>query len=153
MLLMVSLANDEVERRLKMSWFKKIKKSKKDIPCFTLVDNDTKKSINFWRSDAVVEHLVKKYDYAKEYIENLVNQKLEEKEKAKDKESQRKSFIFYLDRKVAAPFLNLIDASEYSYSWNVKDGGVFEKDGLVRIEYDADRQLLFQTKAGVIFEG
>ena len=101
----------------------------------------------------MVEHLVEKYDYAKEYIENLVNQKMEEKLEEKEKERQRKSFVFYLDRKVAPTFLNLIDASEYSYSWNVMNDGIFEKDGLVRIEYDADRQLLFQTKDGVIFEG
>lgn len=136
-----------------MSWFKKSKKDKKDIPYFTLVVNDTEKSINFWRSDAVVEHLVEKYDYAKEYIENLVNQKLEEKEEAKEKERLRKSFVFYLDRKVAPTFLNLIDASEHSYSWKAMNDDLFEKDGLVRIEYDADRQLLFQTKNGVIFEG
>ena len=110
---------------------------------FTLVDNSTGEGNDFWRSSEILQ-----YFGVDKYVDDLVAKKLNE-----EKENRKwKTYTFFLKKSEAPYIINKIDSSEHIKSWKISDDDTFESEGMVMMEYVADKQILRQEVDGVVIE-
>ena len=115
----------------------------------TLVDNKYGEAHDFSLSTDVLKYLLEKgFDGVSNYIDELVSEKFN-----KEQENRKwREFAFFVKKSDAPYIINKLDASDNVKQWEVLDDTVFKEDGMVRIDYTADKQILFQTPDGVVIE-
>ena len=114
----------------------------------TLVDNRYGEAHDFGISTDLLKYLLDEgFTGVENYIDELVEKKFEdEKEKRK-----WRTFYFYV-KKCNAPYIvNRMDSSEHLKSWVISED-MFKEDGMVRIEYVADKQILHQEGDGIAID-
>jgi len=113
---------------------------------WTLVNNLTGEAQDFGSSRDVVTHLKEASPDVKAYIADLVDG---EKERRKFK-----TWAFFLRREIAPAIVNRLDASEHVSEWEIKPvDALSSKDtAIIRVNYTADKQLLFQDGEDVVFK-
>ena len=113
---------------------------------WTLVDNSTGEVQDFGSDRDVVRHMKEPSSDVEAYIGELVDG---EKERRKVK-----SWAFFLRREIAPAIVNRLDASEHVSAWEIKSiDALSGKDAtIVRINYTADRQMLFQNGEDVVLK-
>jgi hypothetical protein len=85
-------------------------------------------------------------------VTNYVNE-LVEKKFADEKENRKwRTYNFYVKKTDAPYILNKLDAFEHVKSWDISDDGMFKDEGMVRIEYVADKQILRQEGDGIAID-
>lgn len=115
----------------------------------TLVDNKRGEAHDFELSSDLLKYLLEKgFTGVENYIDELVAEKLN-----KELEERKwRKHTFYVKKSDAPYILNKLDASENVKEWEVSEESFFKDEGMVRINYTADKQILFQTPEGVIIE-
>ena len=114
----------------------------------TLVDNRYGEAHDFGLSTDVLKYLLDAgFTGVENYIDELVEKKFgEEQEKRK-----WRTYYFYVKKSNAPYIINRIDSSEHLKSWEIEEG-MFQEDGMVRIEYVADKQILHQEADGIAID-
>jgi hypothetical protein len=115
----------------------------------TLVDNKYGEAHDFITSTDVLKYLLDEgFDGVTNYVNELVEKKFE------DEQEKRKwrTYYFYVKKCNAPYIINKIDSSEHvkSKSWEIHNDGLFKEEGMVRIEYVADKQILHQDGNEVV---
>ena len=115
----------------------------------TLVDNKFGETHDFSISTDLLQYLLDEgYTGVTNYIDELVEKKFnDEKEKRK-----WRTYDFYVKKSNAPYILNRIDSSEHVKSWEIYEDDMFKKDGMVRIEYVADKRVLIQEGDGIVID-
>ena len=116
---------------------------------WTLVNNTTAERINCMNGCDAVEKLRDACISVQNYLDDLRKDGKREKEKD-DGHSVRVCYVSIDD---APAFLNLLDASEHVSEWHAERNDMlsYGEHRIVRLEYTADRQLLFQEGNKVVF--
>lgn len=116
---------------------------------FTLVDNKYGEAHDFCASTEIIKHLLDKgFESVSYYIDDLV----EEKFKKEQDERKWVEHVFFVKKADAPYILNKLDASDHVKHWEVSENIIFKDDGLVRIDYTADKQILCQFGDGVVVD-
>lgn len=138
-----------------MSWFNKGKvkiDTKREIDrgrVWTLIDNEKCIVKNFFDSGEVVQHLYdNKYRAAKEWIDEKIQYEVSKELEKQKNEKFNKHFKFFIHEDVAPLIINKMDAMECVGHWSINKSELF--NDMFMVEYDAYRQVLFQTDNGVI---
>lgn len=115
----------------------------------TLVDNKYGEAHDFELSSDLLKYLLEKgFTGVENYIDELVAEKLN-----KELEDRKwREYAFFVKKSDAPYILNKLDASGNVKKWEVSEESMFKDGGMVRIDYTADKQILFQTPEGVIIE-
>jgi hypothetical protein len=125
------------------------KKNHENDKRLTLVDNKYGEAHDFSVSTDLLKYLLEKgFTGVENYIDELVAEKY-------NKELEDRKWIhysFYVKKTDAPYILNKLDASENVKKWEASEDSLFKDEGMVRINYTADRQILFQTPDGVVIE-
>ena len=114
----------------------------------TLVDNKYGEAHDFSVSTDVLQYLLDEgFSGVANYVDELVEKKFE------DEQEKRKwrTFYFYVKKCNAPYIINRIDSSEHVKSWEISED-MFKEDGMVRIEYVADKQVLIQEGDGIVID-
>ena len=114
----------------------------------TLVDNKYGEAHDFSVSTDVLQYLLDEgFSGVANYVDELVEKKFE------DEQEKRKwrTFYFYVKKCNAPYIINRIDSSEHVKSWEISED-MFKEDGMVRIEYVADKQILHQKPDGIAID-
>ena len=116
---------------------------------FTLVDNYSGVALDFKRSIDILDYFMEdELSPVEFYVNRLVAKKLnEEMEKRK-----WRTYTFFVKKSEAPYIINRIDSSEHVKSWKISDDDTFESEGMVMMEYVADKQILRQEVDGVVIE-
>ena len=125
---------------------------------FTLVDNSTGEANDFWRSSEILQ-----YFGVDKYVDDLVAKKLNEALKVlnkinddvneEEKENRKwRTYTFFVKKSEAPYVINRIDSSEHVKVWRIHDDDRFESEGMVMLEYVADKQILRQTIDGIVID-
>lgn len=124
------------------------KENYKNDKRLTLVDNRYGEAHDFGLSTDVLKYLLDAgFTGVENYIDELVEKKFEdEKEKRK-----WRTYYFYVKKCDAPYIINRIDSSENLKSWEIEEG-MFQEEGMVRIEYVADKQILRQEADGIAID-
>ena len=114
----------------------------------TLVDNKYGEAHDFSLSTDVLKYLLDEgFSGVENYIDELVEKKFgEEQEKRK-----WRTYNFYVKTSNAPYIVNKIDSSEHVKSWEISSD-MFKDEGMVRIEYVADKQILHQEADGIAID-
>lgn len=115
----------------------------------TLVDNKYGETHDFSISTDLLKYLLDEgFTGVENYIDELVEKKFE------DEQEKRKWRTYYFHvKKFNAPYIvNRIDYSEHVKSWEIHEDDMFKDEGLVRIEYVADKQVLYQEADGIAID-
>ena len=114
----------------------------------TLVDNKYGEAHDFSLSTDVLKYLLDEgFSGVENYIDELVEKKFgEEQEKRK-----WRTYNFYVKTSNAPYIVNKIDSSEHVKSWEISSD-MFKDEGMVRIEYVADKQVLHQESDGIAID-
>ena len=115
----------------------------------TLVDNKYGEAHDFSLSTDVLKYLLDAgFTGVENYIDELVEKKFEE-----EKEKRKwQTYNFYVKKCDAPYIINRMDSSEHVKIWEIHDDGMFTDEGMVEIEYVADKQILHQKKDGIVIE-
>lgn len=114
----------------------------------TLVDNKYGEAHDFSLSTEVLKYLLDEgFTGVENYIAELVEKKFE------DEQERRKwrTYCFYVKKSNAPYIINRIDSSEHLKSWEISEE-MFKDEGMVRIEYVADKQILHQKADGIAID-
>jgi len=115
----------------------------------TLVDNKYGEAHDFSVSTDVLKYLLDEgFAGVENYIAELVEKKFEEEQE----ERKWKTYNFFVKKCDAPYIINRIDPSEHVKSWEICDGGMFKDEGMVEIEYVADKQILHQEADGIVID-
>jgi hypothetical protein len=120
-------------------------KNYKNDKRLTLVDNKYGEAHDFSVSTDLLKYLLDEgFTGVENYIDELVEKKFgEEQEKRK-----WRTYYFYVKKCNAPYIINRIGSSEHMKSWEISEG-MFKDEGMVRIEYVADKQILHQEADGI----
>lgn len=123
-------------------------KNYKNDKRLTLIDNKFGEAHDFSLSTDVLKYLLDEgFSGVENYIAELVEKKFEEEQEKR----KWQKYYFYV-KKCNAPFIiNKIGSSEHMKSWEISEG-MFKDEGMVRIEYVADKQILVQEDDGVAID-
>lgn len=117
------------------------KKNYENHKWLTLVDNKYGEAHDFSVSTDVLKYLLDEgFDGAINYVNELVEKKFEDEKKKR----KWRTYHFYVKKCWATFIINRIDSSEHVKSWEIFDDGMFKDEGMVKIEYVADKQILYQ---------
>ena len=116
----------------------------------TLVDNKYGEAHDFSNSSDVLKYLLDVYVGSVEYVDSLVDNLVEEKFNKEQEDRKWRTYNFFAKKGSAPYIINSIDSSEHVKSWRILDDVLF--DGMVQIEYVADKQVLIQCADGVVIE-
>lgn len=133
-----------INKTVKVNCEKNYKNDKR----LTLVDNRYGEAHDFSLSTDVLKYLLDEgFTGVENYIDELVEKKFE------DEQEKRKwqKYYFYVKKCDAPYIINKIGSSEHMKSWEVSEG-MFKDEGMVRIEYVADKQVLHQESDGIAIE-
>ena len=116
---------------------------------FTLVDNRKVWADDFRNSTEILKYLNDNgFLGVDKYVDDFVAKKLNE-----EMENRKwKTYTFFVKKSEAPYIINRIDSSEHIKSWKISDDDTFESEGMVMMEYVADKQILNQTIDGVVIE-
>ena len=115
----------------------------------TLVDNKCGEAHDFSVSTDVLKYLLDAgFTGVENYVDELVEKKFEEEQEKR----KWKTYNFYVKKCDAPYIINRIDPSEHVKSWEIHDNGMFENEGMVEIEYVADKQILHQEVDGIVID-
>ena len=123
-------------------------KNHKNDKRLTLVDNKYGEAHDFSLSTDVLKYLLDAgFTGVENYIAELVEKKFE------DEQEKRKwrTFYFYVKKCNAPYIINKIGSSEHVKTWEITEG-MFKDEGMVRIEYVADKQILIQEADGIAID-
>ena len=125
------------------------KENYKNDKRLTLVDNRYGEVHDFSLSIDVLKYLLDAgFTGVENYIDELVEKKFgEEQEKRK-----WRTYYFYVKKSHAPYIANRMDSSEHVKSWGIHEDDMFQEDGMVRIEYVADKQILVQEADGIAID-
>ena len=114
----------------------------------TLVDNKYGEAHDFSVSAELLKYLLDEgFSGVENYIDELVEKKFgDEQEKRK-----WRTFNFYVKQSNAPYIVNRIDSSEHVKRWEISSD-MFKDEGMVRIEYVADKQVLIQEADGIAID-
>jgi hypothetical protein len=114
----------------------------------TLVDNMYGEVHDFDLSTGVLKYLLDEgFTGVANYIDELVAKKVgDEQEKRK-----WRTYSFFVKKGNAPYVINRIDSSEHLKNWEISEG-MFKDEGMVRIEYVADKQILHQSGDGIVID-
>lgn len=124
------------------------KENYKNDKRLTLVDNRYGEAHDFSVSTDVLKYLLDAgFTGVENYIDELVEKKFgEEQEKRK-----WRTYNFYVKKSNAPYIVNKIDSSEHVKSWEISSD-MFQDEGMVMIEYVADKQILHQEADGIAID-
>lgn len=125
------------------------KKNRENDKRLTLVDNKYGEAHDFGLSTDLLKYLLDAgFTGVENYIDELVEKKFE------DEKEKRKwlTYNFYVKKCDAPYIINRIDSSEHVKSWEIHDDGMFTDEGMVEIEYVADKQILHQEADGIVID-
>ena len=137
-----------------MSWFNKnkivvdTKYNCKYDRTWTLINNETGERKDYSYARWLVEALIAKDSNAKEMIDGLIASEVDKKLEEQRKKKFNKHFTFYVEKGIAPFVLNQLDALECVGGWSIGKDDLLQN--YVEIDYDATRQVLFQTETGVV---
>ena len=116
---------------------------------FTLVDNKKGWADDFRNSTEILKYFIDNgFSCVYKYVDDLVAKKLNE-----EKENRKwRTYTFFVKKSEAPYIINRIDSSEHVKDWRIHDDDRFESEGMVMMEYDADKQILHQEVDGVVIE-
>ena len=134
-----------INKNVKVNCEKNYKNDKR----LTLVDNKFGETHDFSISTDLLQYLLDEgFSGVENYIDELVEKKFgDEQEKRK-----WRTFYFYVKKSNAPYIINRMDSSEHVKSWEIHDDGMFKEEGMVRIEYVADKQVLIQEGDGIAID-
>jgi hypothetical protein len=125
------------------------KKNHENDKRLTLVDNKYGEAHDFSVSTDLLKYLLEEgFTGVENYIDELVEKKFEEEQE----DRKWREYAFFVKKTDAPYILNKLDAFENVKRWEVNEDSMFKDEGMVRINYTADRQILFQSPEGVIIE-
>ena len=115
----------------------------------TLVDNRYGEVHDFSLSTDVLKYLLDAgFTGVSNYVDELVEKKFGE-----EKENRKwRTFNFYVKKCDAPYIINRMDSSEHVKSWDITEDSLFSDEGMVRIDYTADKQILHQEKDGIAID-
>ena len=114
----------------------------------TLVDNKYGVAHDFSVSTDVLKYLLEQgLAGVTNYVSELVEKKFEEEQEKR----KWRTFNFYVKTSNAPYIVNKIDSSEHVKSWDISSD-MFKDEGMVMIEYDADKQILHQDDDGIVID-
>ena len=134
-----------INKKVKVNCEKNYKNDKR----LTLVDNRYGEAHDFSLSTDVLKYLLDAgFTGVENYIDELVEKKFE------DEQEKRKwrTYDFFVKKCDAPYILNRMDSSEHVKSWEISEDDMFSEEGMVKIEYVADKQILHQEKDGIAIE-
>lgn len=137
-----------------MSWFNKnkvvvdTKHNCRNDQIWTLINNETGERRDYHYARWLVEGLIAKNSGVREMIEDMIRDGVDKKLEEQKKEKFNKHFTFYVSKDIAPFILNQLDALECVGKWSIGSNVLLEN--YVEIDYDATRQVLFQTEPGVV---
>ena len=134
-----------INKNVKINCEKNYKNDKR----LTLVDNKYGEAHDFIGSTSLLKYLLDEgFTGVENYIDELVEKKFE------DEQEKRKwqTYNFFVKKCDAPYIINRMDSSEHLKSWEIHDSGMFTDEGMVEIEYVADKQILHQEKDGIAIE-
>ena len=124
-------------------------KNHKNDRRLTLVDNKYGEAHDFSLSTDLLKYLLDEgFTGVSNYVDELVEKKFE------DEQEKRKwrTFNFYVKKGNAPYIVNKIDSSEHVKSWEINNEDFFKEEGMVRIKYVADKQILHQEDDGIAID-
>lgn len=114
---------------------------------FTLVDNKKGWADDFRNSTEILKYFMDNGFFDK-YVNDLVEKALNE-----EKENRKwKTYTFFVKKSEAPYIINKIDSSEHVKDWRIHDDDTFESEGMVMMEYEADKQILRQEVDGIVID-
>lgn len=133
-----------INKNVKVNCEKNYKNDKR----LTLVDNKYGETHDFSLSTDLLKYLLDEgFTGVENYIDELVEKKFEDEQENR----KWKTYNFYV-KKCDAPYIvNKIDSSEHVKSWEISSD-MFKDEGMVRIEYVADKQILHQEADGIAID-
>ena len=137
-----------------MSWFNKNKivvNTKYNRECdriWTLINNETGERKDYPYARWMVEKLIDKDSGTGEMVDEMIREGVDKRLDEQKKEKFNKHFTFYVNKDIAPFILNQLDALECVGEWSIDKSDLLEN--YVVIDYDATRQVLFQTENGVV---
>ena len=133
-----------INKNVKVNCEKNYKNDKR----LTLVDNKYGETHDFSLSTDILKYLLDEgFTGVENYIDELVEKKFEDEQENR----KWKTYNFYV-KKCDAPYIvNKIDSSEHVKSWEISSD-MFKDEGMVRIEYVADKQILHQEADGIAID-
>ena len=115
----------------------------------TLVDNKYGEARDFSVSTDLLKYLLDEgFGGVENYIDELVEKKFEDKQENR----KWKTYHFYVKKSSAPYVINRIGSSEHLRNWAIRIDDMFKEDDVVRIEYEADKQILLQGENGVVID-
>lgn len=139
-----------------MSWFNKnrivvnTKYNRERDRTWTLINNETRERKDYCYAHWLVEALIAKDSGTKEMIDDLIASAVDKKLEEQRKEKFNKHFTFYVGKEIAPFIINQLDALECVGNWSIGKDDLLQN--YVEIDYDATRQVLFQTENGVVIK-
>ena len=133
-----------INKNVKVNCEKNYKNDKR----LTLVDNKYGETHDFSLATDLLKYLLDEgFTGVENYIDELVEKKFEDEQENR----KWKTYNFYV-KKCDAPYIvNKIDSSEHVKSWEISSD-MFKDEGMVRIEYVADKQILHQEADGIAID-
>ena len=116
---------------------------------YTLVDNHSGVALDFKRFTDILDYFMEdELSPVKFYVNRLVGKKLNE-----EKENRKwRTYTFFVKKREAPYIINRIDSSEHVKDWRIHDDDRFESEGMVMMEYEADKQILRQEVDGIVID-
>ena len=120
----------------------------KDI-LFTLVDNKNEAAHDFRTPTEILKYFKDEgFIFVNKYVDDLIEENLNGK-----KENRKwRTYTFFVNKSEVPYIINKIDSSEHVKRWKIYDDDTFKSEGLVMMDYDADKQILHQEIDGVVIE-
>ena len=115
----------------------------------TLVDNKYGEAHDFSLSTDLLKYLL---DAGFTGVENYIDELVEKKFENEQEKRKWRTFNFYVKKCDAPYIINRMDSSEHVKSWEIHDDGMFTDEGMVEIEYVADKQILIQEADGIAID-
>lgn len=133
-----------INKTVKVNCEKNYKNDKR----LTLVDNRYGKAHDFSLSTDVLKYLLDEgFTGVANFVDELVEKKFEEEQEKR----KWRTYNFYVKTSNAPYIVNKIDSSEHVKSWEISSD-MFKDEGMVRIEYVADKQILHQEADGIAID-
>lgn len=115
----------------------------------TLVDNRYGEAHDFSVSTDVLKYLL---DAGFTGVENYINELVEKKFGEEQEKRKWREYVFYVKKADGPYILNKLDASDHVRTWDVTEESTFQDEGMVRINYTADKQILHQEADGIAID-
>ena len=115
----------------------------------TLADNKHEVAHDFRNATEILKYFKDEgFIFVNKYVDDLIEENLNGK-----KENRKwRTYTFFVNKSEVPYIINKIDSSEHVKRWKIYDDDTFKSEGLVMMDYDADKQILHQKHDGVVIE-